>query len=91
MANIYHHRYTVVGTYPFPLDMLRYDGAYPATEEDARKMTAAVAGDSLEAVKTKYSIELVAPKHTAHWVPRRARWESFLWNVNGEVLVDNRR
>ena len=37
MPRTYLHRYAVEGTGRFPIDMLRYDGSWPATEHRAPK------------------------------------------------------
>lgn len=38
MATQYLHRITVAVSLSFPIDMLRYDGCYPRTEQDAGKI-----------------------------------------------------
>ena len=58
--------YLVKGSGTFPLDMLRYDEAWPARGEDVDEM-----GRSCERV-----VELLS---TAK--PTVARWESFGWSV----------
>lgn len=66
----------------FPIDMLRYDRASPATEIDSNKITdtfwymKATGGDSGRPAATP--IELIA---TANGCPNAERWTSFGWHV----------
>lgn len=59
-------RVTVEGNGMFPVDMLRYDAAYPSTERDS----GTIMGDGLRKVD-------VAMKNP----PTEARWQSFGWIV----------
>lgn len=63
--------FTVVGTGRFPIDMLRYDGAWPATGEAAGSIEA-----SFEPGARKRQIKLRAIN-----APTEARWASFGWSV----------
>jgi hypothetical protein len=76
---MYQHRFTVAGTYPFPLDMLRYDACYPAHEPEtavmADTMNEHYRGDS------PVEITLVHLSTNKHWKPTAARWLSFQWHV----------
>ena len=60
------------GTLPF--DMLRYDGAHPASETDSAIMEARMLGGTGDA----RPVELVAHYSGA---PNDARWRSFNWHV----------
>lgn len=64
-------RFLVEGSGPFPLDMLRYDKAFPRTEQDAN----VAQGSRIRRSVTLLSSSLSAPTH--------ARWESFGWKVDG--------
>lgn len=44
MAKKYYQTFEVDCQFDFPLDMLRYDNAFPATERDAGKMHDTIAG-----------------------------------------------
>jgi len=67
-------RYVVEGKGPFPLDMLRRDGARPAGEEDRLALEAACG----EPPSTKrHRITLVTRERTT----LDERWESFGWRV----------
>jgi len=65
-------RFTVKGLGAFPLDMLRYDAAFPATEIDAGKMHLTFRNfrEPIEVTLMTNSIGVTT-----------ARWESFGWKV----------
>lgn len=85
------HRYTVIGKWPFPYDMVRYDGSRPATEAD-EELIALYSGDHApdRSVFKGVAIDLVGPRR-----PNVARWESFGWSVPSEnprqVVFDESR
>lgn len=62
-------RYQVSGLYPFPVDMLRYDSAWPADS------------DAVDAITLKRPGERVAIQLASHRQPTSERWESFGWKV----------
>lgn len=64
--------YTVRGPGRFPLDMLRYDQAVPASETDASYIAATLADPSRD--RTLITLRGVKP-------PTEARWRSFGWQV----------
>lgn len=65
-------RFTVTGGGEFPLDMLRYEGAYPETQQDARR--AQYEDERREVTVLKWS-------DRPDWYPTSSRWESFGWRV----------
>jgi hypothetical protein len=69
-AYVYH--YTVSGTYGFPIDMLRYDEAWPNSEIDSALIVQTANHNSAEAPQ----IRIVGLRS-----PTVARWESFGWKV----------
>lgn len=76
-------RYTVSGHWPFPLDMLRYDGARPAIEVDAAligRLSGAHAPDRA-ALRERVVINLVTRSTNPLHGPRAGRWASFGWQV----------
>jgi hypothetical protein len=84
-----HYRYRVTGIGQFPIDMLRYDCAWPSTSEDAGRISELVCvgqggpGDSeTRARRTKYRLDGVVI--SSDKAPTPERWESFLWHV--EIL-----
>jgi hypothetical protein len=66
------YEYKVTGRGSFPLDMLRYDRAWPAYESEI----SAFAWEASTRTLTLRSYQL----------PTTARWSSFLWAV-GEVVT----
>jgi len=66
-------RYTVRGPDPFPIDMLRFDRAWPAETDDS-----AVIQVSIEFPTGSTEVHLVSDKR-----PTVGRWESFGWSVEG--------
>ena len=70
-------KYTVAGTGAFPIDMLRYDAAYPARPEDALSIARTYQEQGREIQVTLCSRR----------APTVARWESFGWHL---VEVDER-
>jgi DUF1680 family protein len=68
------HKFTVRGKVTFPLDMLRYDCCYPATQEDVAKMA--------ESLYTSDGCEIqLEAFRDKKWQPTKERWKSFLWEV----------
>lgn len=59
----------------FPVDMLRYDAAYPMREADSSKITDTITYNTRA---DQPEIELIA---TASGCPNDARWRSFGWHV----------
>lgn len=67
------YEYYVTGRGKFPIDMLRYDAAWPATSVDGSKM---------EDYENKpRSIQI-----RSYQEPTIARWSSFGWSVGNENL-----
>ena len=73
MTTIY--TYTVVGVGRFPVDMLRYDGAWPLSARDA-----ATIESSFTDPPSQRSVRLVTRRP-----PSAERWLSFLWAVDEEM------
>lgn len=67
--------YTVRGAWPFPIDMLRYDCCYPATETESGKLT-----DLLERKTDAGVIELRLATRSERG-PTHGRWDSHTWQV----------
>jgi hypothetical protein len=65
--------YVVEGLGQFPIEMLRYDRALPASEQDAY-----IAMNPLGRPPGRRRVVLVS-----HLPPTVARWESFTWKVDG--------
>lgn len=67
------YRFAVRGKLAFPLDMLRYDACYPATQEAITEIH-----DSFFRHDTK---ERVVELTSQLGAPTGARWSSFGWRV----------
>jgi len=73
--------YTVSGTAPFPLDMLRWDGSYPARSEDVDKLGKLTKRLTAERPVTRVTLfRRVDRKLNAR--PNAVRWLSFGWVVD---------
>jgi len=75
---LYYHRFTVEGTGHFPHDMLRYDGCWPSTSEDASKISFYIHLEPDKEAKRKIQLTSVGHKD---WKPTLGRWQSFGWQV----------
>ena len=56
----------------FPVDMLRYDQAFPADH---------VSVENIGNEDRKKRVVTLAAYHPRYWTPTIGRWESFSWNV----------
>lgn len=78
-----HHRFTVVGRWSFPTDMMRYDNCQPATDAD-RDLIEKLSGDHCPNdidIRKHYEVNLVAESHR-FFEPTEDRWASFDWHVS---------
>ena len=74
--------FTVEGSYPFPLDMLRYDSCWPATSVDARAIEESVA---LEGSRGAVTVNLHCYRDRKYQATAtKDRWHSFSWEVTIE-------
>lgn len=79
MAKLYLHTYKVRGSFPFPLDMLRYDQSFPAHEHETAIIADCVTGHGPRGIiGHTITLRAVGPKE---WHPTGPRWGSFLWTV----------
>lgn len=72
MVRQLRYKFSVRGSVALPIDMLRYDQCWPATEVDAKRAAASIRFETEGSV----TIELRGPRR-----PTLARWESFGWRV----------
>lgn len=81
--------YTVKGRGPFPIDMIRYDGSYPAQHSDAADIQGSISNDPGNPVSTAnrepWEIDLITNKRPG--VPCVGRWASFMVKV---TMIDGR-
>lgn len=71
------YTFKVTGNGEFPVDMLRYDGCYPRTTEDACNLKL---GDFDR--KEKRTVELTMVVNSKDRGPTVDRWRSFMWAVS---------
>lgn len=74
MAAPIFQEYTVEGTGPFPFDMLRYDRAWPATEQDAGILHEHNSSNIRSHERYKVKVRGLR-------APTKERWRSFGWNA----------
>lgn len=65
-------KFVVSGTLPFPIDMLRYDAAWPASESDSAVIESTMRHDNNGRVEV--TVKARGPLTVG-------RWESFGWTV----------
>lgn len=73
----YAQTFEVEGSGEFPWDMLRYDGCFPAREEDSHTMAAARAPGTRTVRLVRYT--------PTDRPPTDSRWRSLGWDVNVAV------
>lgn len=71
------YEYFVTGRGDFPIDMLRYDGAWPASGEDAARLVLLDDRRDLRSVRLR-----------SYNAPTLARWMSFGWSVGTHSLQE---
>lgn len=72
-------RYTVEGAGDFPWDMLRHDESFPESVTDAGLMAD---------ITARRQVTLKHVGDRKWWIPTMDRWNSFNWNVIGEVIQE---
>lgn len=65
----------------FPLSMLRFDEAFPATDEDANMIERLIRQDDIEGLPPRVTVSLAS---YARHAPSK-RWDSFNVQVNAET------
>lgn len=70
------YTYSVNGSGRFPVDMLRYDAAWPASSTDASLLA--------DRIEDPYHCKTKAEpiRLQSHRAPTIGRWQSFLWGVS---------
>ena len=75
MANYKTTNYKVAGAHAFPIDMLRYDRAWPRTDADSANLLGAMGKfDDPPKGVTEIELQCIGPITPG-------RWASFLWTV----------
>jgi hypothetical protein len=83
--------YTVRGSWPFPLDMLRHDRSHAATPEDEaiiERLSKDHAEDR-DAIPDKVTVNLVIPDAGTER-PNTARWRSWNWDIPDDIEFQQR-
>ena len=75
--------YTVEGAFAFPIDMLRYDGAWPEHETDSAIIEGTLAPHGSRPKSDRHDNVQVELRSLREPTPQR--WESFMWRVAGDV------
>ena len=71
--------FSVEGSGPFPIDMLRFDLCFPKSETDSGQITRSY----MPRERGTRCVILVSSKQ-----PTQGRWESFGWKVTTESIND---
>ena len=87
MAAVYRYEFEVMGRYPFPTDMLRYDCAFPPSPRDVDLMQQGIVGPG---VQHSYRDRPMLTFRLVSFVkePTVDRWRSFGW---GATMVEKKR
>lgn len=75
MSPVYLRQFSVRGSWPFPIDMLRYDACWPADE------TASGALEALTRDKDAVGVIEIELKSNSPSAPTRRRWQAHMWHV----------
>ena len=77
-------RFNVHGAAAFPIDMLRYDGCYPASGKDSARLEDSLRRSSSTSSSKPITLEHIGEGRGAFvaWNPTNGRWESFGWHVD---------
>jgi hypothetical protein len=76
--------FTVVGSFHFPVDMLRYDRACPNSETDSHKIMDSIAElPGFHGTKEIGIIRFISHKTD---MPTAGRWQSFGWQIKADTL-----
>lgn len=76
MAKLYRHTAKVFFRSEFPLDMLRYDGCSPATEEDSYRIRESITHDGRPQKELNpVTVVRIDDQRQARWT--EGRWNSF--------------
>lgn len=74
----YRHTFVVRGSFPFPIDMLRYDRCTPKSEADSNVITRSLEHQGTSEV---FEVTVISDKELKGWEPTVGRWKSFGWEL----------
>jgi hypothetical protein len=82
----YSARFKVQSKFLFPIDMLRYDGCIPASEQNSYRIANTMTWEGRQTAKVETGdgsvvIELRKSTTNKHWKPTEGRWNSFNWAI----------
>ena len=77
---VYKQIIAVEGSINFPIDMLRYDSCWPASESDSAEISKTFHRFPLPKEEL-VTIKLKRYTFSKNDLPEKDRWASFLWNV----------
>ena len=83
--NLYRTHFSVIGSFDFPLDMLRYDSCFPVDTESADAIDNSTG--TKQQVKKRLTVKL-SKLHFGkdpHLTPDR--WSSFLWVIDHRSII----
>lgn len=86
-----HFQFKVHGYWPFPTDMLRYDGCGPATVADAElieKLSRPFKERPSASHGQPYEVTLRTTNAPRRFEPTYLRWRSFSWRAEQPVKVE---
>lgn len=72
--------------FSFPIDMLRYDGLHPRTEQDSGKIMRTIGCYGVPTTDKLEDIQL-ARNAEKSWTPQAARWDSFVYMVVSHEIL----
>ena len=75
---MFRQRYSVKGNFRFPIDMLRYDESYPASERDAARIER-LREPQVTSNESEINLERIVGDPDQQ--PCNDRWKSFGWTV----------
>ncbi len=81
----YVQTFYVTGSLSFPLDMLRYDACFPASQDAVGELIAAL-GTHRERPKPFWRVELARYVRTKTEMPTVDRWASFMYEVEAKSI-----
>lgn len=88
---LYITTFTVTGRFNFPIDMLRYDGCYPARGEDAGAiMDTFRPGTSGRPKGAPIQVNLEKLHRNKDPDLEPGRWASFQWSVDSDSILTRR-
>lgn len=77
---VYFATFTVEGSTAFPIDMLRYDHCYPASESDSVQIASSLLPERMVEPRSR-RITLRQWRYERNRPPAVARWQSYRWRV----------